>query len=152
MNYIFRNMWKTLFSFNLSKNSDPNFKLLQILQINNNLIVDIRETEKGRKLKTGVSLLLPEINWFKKNLIGENKVYILEHSSRIIKMDKKSENLIITVSNSNKVKNIVIKNEEKQKMINNWDMIEKNINQISNELNISTEFSNSSFVKEYIKE
>jgi len=151
MNYIFRNWWKTLFSFNLSRNSDPNFKLLQILQINNNLIVDIRETEKGRKLKTGVSLLLPEIFWFKKNLIGENKVYILEHSSRIIKMDKKVDNLIITVSNSNKVKKIEIKNEEKQKLINNWDLIEENINQFANAWDISTEFSNISFVKEYIE-
>ena len=98
-----RNYWQILESKNLGYHSDENFKLVQFVKFSDGpVLFDLRETNKGRKTKVGISLIWPEFKWLRQVLKSNDlSTHTLEHNQRIIKVDKVLPEYLITVTKSN---------------------------------------------------
>ena len=93
-------MWNPIYTINLSDCSDPDFKLGQVLEINNSgLIFDLRQTSRGCKTKLGIYITVPEFDWFKRCLTtNEDKLFTLEHDSKVITMNKSENQITMTLT------------------------------------------------------
>ena len=141
--------YKNIFGVNLSNNEDPDFKMAQILQAESALLFDLRQTLKGRKTKTGICLQLPEFKWFVNCLlVNNNKVNILEHDSRVIKLEKSADQIIISVKKAdNTTRNVTLNQTETHKLINHLKEFEKKMIDKALDCGLETDFNEFDYVK-----
>ena len=141
-----------LYKLNLTNNSDKDFKLLQIINFNNILILDIRQTNRGRTTRHGISMLINEVNWFKNALSAiDNKIYVLEYGMRTTKIDKSLDNILITqIKSDGTIKKILLENLEKLKLIDHINEIEDRMISYALEKEIPIGFSEFNYVNSYV--
>jgi hypothetical protein len=146
--------WKSIFTLNLSHNKDKDFKLAQILESGDyGLIFDIRQTFKGRRTKAGIAFLVAEFEWFKNVLIStEKKIFTLEHGNRTIKVDKRMDEVLITLIRAdNTERKLMLEPEEIIKLLKTINDIEYKLISRALELEIPTKFSEFNYVNQYIE-
>ena len=145
--------WNPMYSLNLSSNSDKDFKLAQILQLGLvDLIFDLRQTLKGRKTKAGITILVPEFNWFKNALLAkDDKTHVLEHGNRIISINKSIPDTLISMTKADgTVRKIILEVEEKEKLLQHIENIEDKLITSALEREIPTFVHDLIYFKEYI--
>ena len=141
----FKNFWQPIAVKNLSDHADEKFKLVNFYKTDKNAVLfSLYETLRGRKTDTGFVLVPPEFIWLK-NVIKSNdsSVHTLEHNNRIITIDKTNSNFQITVQKSNGVRtNLQINPNEITILL---AFIQEHEEKLKNCLNVSSEFSETSF-------
>ena len=145
--------WKSIFAINLTNNNDVNFKVAQVIDNIEIVVFDIRETFKGRRSKTGVSLLVPEFLWLKEVLLSNvNHVYTLEHGNRVLKIEKRLDEICISVKRSDgKDMNISLMGKEIEKLVSNLNEFEVKIISIAKERKIPITFSEVNYVNKFVE-
>jgi len=146
--------WKSIFSLNLSNNRDKEFKLAQIMESGDyGLIFDLRQTFKGRRTKAGIAFLVAEFEWFKNALLSaDKKIFTLEHGNRTIKVDKRMDEVLITLIRAdNTERKILLEPEEIIKLLTTIKDIEYKLISRALELEIPTRFSEDNYVNHYIE-
>ena len=141
--------YKNIFGVNLSTNEDPDFKMAQILQADTALLFDLRQTLKGRKTKTGICLQLPEFKWFVNCLlVNNNKINIMEHDSRVIKLEKSADQIIISVRKADNTTRCVTLNQtETHKLINHLEEFKRKMIDKALDCGHDTDFNEFDYVK-----
>lgn len=143
------------FYLNLTNNKDPNFKTLKILQTENNLFVDIRQTNKGRASPNGICILIPEFRWLIKKLFeNENKQFdkFLEYGSRTTHVVSDGKSVYISLTKlTGDFYEIELTSEEMSKIMGNLNTIEQKIGSLSRECKVSIEFDEELYFNEIDK-
>ena len=143
--------FRSLFGINLSDNSDPNFKIAQILKIGRRLMFDLRQTNKGLMTKSGICLSVPEFVWFKESLLAEDgKSYVLEHNCRKICLDKKSDAISISQTKyDGTVNKLLINRNEIQALVNAIEVISTNLMNKALDLKLDIDFNQFDYFNMY---
>lgn len=146
--------YKTIFSKNLSNNSDEKFKLAKITIANDkHLYFEIRQTDKGQLQRDGIVMTLPVFLRFKKNFVKPfiNK-YKLEYSNRYVTYVKNKEfaNKVYMeqLRSKDDIRSISLNQNEQSKLIEALDDIENELTAKSIELNCSIDFDETCYFKE----
>ena len=142
----------TLFAKNLTSHSDENFKIAQLIEfIDGTIMFDLRNTFKGKLQNTGITLYISEFEWLKRKLVNDSINVQLEHNSRLIRVNKTSDELSITLRKSNgKLKTLSFKNEEMKNLIEFILIFEEKLKSLAIEKKFSFDFSEISYYKESI--
>jgi len=151
---ILNNKYKTHYALNLSGTSaEPYFMLARIIQIGNNcLVFDLRRKNKGNLSKKGVTILPPEMEWFRKSLFtNDNKIYTLEYNSRKLIIDKSIGDYVITMIKSDSTKKQILMEKK------DLDALGPHIGEIydrfyvlANECEIPTMYDETSYFRETV--
>ena len=142
--------YQYVFGINLTKPSDPIFKLAQLLVFRNySLLFDLRQTNKGKKSRNGICLHMPEFFWMKRILLGETKFSILEHDQRIIIIEKIENKCMISVTKPNSITNSILLEEiELQNLIKHLNNFESNILNLSSRCGYEIDFKPFAYINE----
>lgn len=103
------------FSEILTSNNDPNFKLVRILETNDKLFVDIRETTKGRfsASSNGICFFIPEFEWVSHKVKScDNPKFCLEYGQRELDIFKDCDGISLKLTKGNKTTNLLELTEE----------------------------------------
>jgi hypothetical protein len=140
--------WKAHEIINLSNNCDPNFKLLKIIESKNNVLLDLRQYNKGKITKNGITLPTPEANWIA-NCINTNKTKAtLEHGSRKLIFERKPSINIHVFRADGTERFVNLTSDEETQLKSNLNNIITTLNNFTEKLNQKTCFSNYEYVKE----
>ena len=142
--------WKAHEIINLSNNCDPNFKLLKIIESKINVLLDIRQYNKGKVTKNGITLPAPEANWVT-SCINSNKTRAtLEHGLRKLIYERKPTINIQVIRADGSERSVALNSDEEIQLKNNINSIITSLNNFAQKLNQKTCFSNYEYVKETI--
>ena len=141
---------KTIFNDILSSRDDENFKIIRILEGNDRIIVDIRQTFKGKFLSEGFTLLFNEFVWINETLSSEeSKIFKLEHNNRIICVNKQDANVcLVSMQKGNAPeKKLILTLKECETFNQIFKTVKAKMEERMRQLEIPTEFEKTAFLR-----